>query len=571
MSAAARELARPGRGRRGRRPRARASRAARRCPTQEEIEAVARGPARVTDAAAARLRRARDRVRHPAPDRGQDVARRAAGAVHDDARRRAGRPVRGRPQRCSSCAASSGSRARASIPLFLLGRGSDLVIADAGIRGLVVQVRAEAIAASTASAFHADAGVPMARAATETQKAGLDRARVRARDPGHGRRRGLGERRRARRDTAGVLESATVVLADGTEREMPGGRARLRLPPQPVQGRGRAGRRRPGRGRAVGDVPRSQPADPDEIKARLDEIRRWRQAHQPLGLPSAGSVFRNPPGDSAGRLIDELGLKGTRIGGAVVSEKHANFIVNDQRGTAADVRRLGRARPRPGPRPSRRRPRVRDRVRRRLVRLADAGGRLMPVPPLGHEPGRDARRRRPRRPVGRARRVDRVRDGDRRRAARRRATRSSAWLIDLDGGWWRLPDGHRRDGRPQAAYDDPAALGADGPGRRRRGARPRWPRREPAARRVPRAPRPVRRGRHRPGAVRGGRPRLHRARASTASRDRHGQGGVQAPRPRAGAAGRRLARGPRGALGARPRRRARRARGVRRRRPATRG
>ena len=81
-------------------------------------------------------------------------------------------------------------------------------------------------------------------------------------------------------------------------------------------------------------------ADPEAIKARLDEIRRWRQAHQPLGLPSAGSVFRNPPGDSAGRLIEAAGLKGVRIGGAVVSEKHANFIVNDQKGSAADVRRL---------------------------------------------------------------------------------------------------------------------------------------------------------------------------------------------------------------------------------------
>jgi UDP-N-acetylmuramate dehydrogenase len=85
---------------------------------------------------------------------------------------------------------------------------------------------------------------------------------------------------------------------------------------------------------------RLAPGDPAEIKTRLDEIRRWRQAHQPLGIPSAGSVFRNPDGDSAGRLVDDLGLKGFRIGGAIVSEKHANFIVNDQRGTAADVRRV---------------------------------------------------------------------------------------------------------------------------------------------------------------------------------------------------------------------------------------
>ena len=89
------------------------------------------------------------------------------------------------------------------------------------------------------------------------------------------------------------------------------------------------------------DVRTSTPADPDVDQGRLDEIRRWRQAHQPLGLPSAGSVFRNPPGDSAGRLIEAAGLKGFRIGGAVVSEKHANFIVNDQKGTAADVRRVG--------------------------------------------------------------------------------------------------------------------------------------------------------------------------------------------------------------------------------------
>jgi hypothetical protein len=83
-----------------------------------------------------------------------------------------------------------------------------------------------------------------------------------------------------------------------------------------------------------------EPAGSDTISARLDDIRRWRQAHQPVGQKSAGSVFRNPEGDSAGRIIDELGLKGRRLGGAMVSPRHANFIVNSDAASAADVRGL---------------------------------------------------------------------------------------------------------------------------------------------------------------------------------------------------------------------------------------
>lgn len=81
---------------------------------------------------------------------------------------------------------------------------------------------------------------------------------------------------------------------------------------------------------------RVSPDDPVACGGRIDEIVRWRREHQPGGA-NAGSVFTNPPGDSAGRLIEACGLKGHRVGGAVVSEKHANFFQADPGATAADV------------------------------------------------------------------------------------------------------------------------------------------------------------------------------------------------------------------------------------------
>jgi UDP-N-acetylmuramate dehydrogenase len=81
------------------------------------------------------------------------------------------------------------------------------------------------------------------------------------------------------------------------------------------------------------------PGDPARGKAAIDEIVRWRRANQPGGS-NAGSVFTNPPDDSAGRLIDECGLKGFRMGTAQVSPKHANFIQADPDGSADDVHRL---------------------------------------------------------------------------------------------------------------------------------------------------------------------------------------------------------------------------------------
>ncbi|HEY3071944.1 MAG TPA: UDP-N-acetylmuramate dehydrogenase [Candidatus Limnocylindrales bacterium] len=218
------------------------------------------------------------------------------------------------------------------LPHLVLGRGSNAVISDRGVRGLLIQDRAEGVEIRD-NRLLAEAGLPMARAATVTQGAGLSGLEFGLAIPGTVGGAVWANAGAHESDIAQVLESATVLLSDGSERTLPLDELRLgyrdsrfKGDPQEI---------------VLSGTFRLEPASADQIKLRLDDIRRWRQAHQPLGLPSAGSVFRNPEGRSAGALIDEAGLKGFSVGGATVSEKHANFIVNDRRGSAADVRRLG--------------------------------------------------------------------------------------------------------------------------------------------------------------------------------------------------------------------------------------
>jgi UDP-N-acetylmuramate dehydrogenase len=223
-----------------------------------------------------------------------------------------------------------------SVPYFVLGRGSNLVISDAGIRGLVILNRAQQLRVE-GDRFTADSGVPMAKAATVTKDAGLSGLEFGLAIPGTVGGAVWANAGAHESDVRGVLVEASVLRADGTEETLDSDALGLAY--------------RESRLKHPGDAWSEvvtwatfalERAEPAVIAARLDEIRRWRQAHQPLGMPSAGSVFRNPgDGRSAGALIDELGLKGRRVGGAVVSEKHANFIVNDASGTASDVRTLG--------------------------------------------------------------------------------------------------------------------------------------------------------------------------------------------------------------------------------------
>lgn len=223
----------------------------------------------------------------------------------------------------------AGAAARCGVETMALGRGSNAVVSDAGFDGLVIRlaagfrdiqarrgrIRAGAAVALPQLARHAAergggglefyVGIPGTVGGAVAMNAGF-----------------FGT------ETAEVLISAVVLdLARGeaAEREA----ARLGL-----------GYRRSSltAGEVVLEADfRTEPGDPAVSAARMREATRWRKKSQPGGTLNAGSVFRNPPGDYAGRLIDQLGLKGLRRGGVRVSERHANFFVADKGASAQDV------------------------------------------------------------------------------------------------------------------------------------------------------------------------------------------------------------------------------------------
>jgi UDP-N-acetylmuramate dehydrogenase len=90
----------------------------------------------------------------------------------------------------------------------------------------------------------------------------------------------------------------------------------------------------------VGATMHLRPGHPDDIRREMEAARSWRRATQPLAEPNCGSVFKNPPADHAARLVEAAGAKGMAVGGAVISEKHSNFIVARPGATANDVYRL---------------------------------------------------------------------------------------------------------------------------------------------------------------------------------------------------------------------------------------
>jgi len=221
-------------------------------------------------------------------------------------------------------------------PLTILGRGSNVVIGDRGIRGVVIlnRSRGSSIDAATGT-VKLDSGVPMAKFATLAAEAGLTGAEFALAIPGN-----IGGAVWANAgahggDIASIVSSVTIVDAAGEERELAPGELAFGYRTSRFKGAAGSGEV------IIGARFALRRGDPAAIRARLDEIRAWRREHQPLGIPSAGSIFRNPPdGASAGALVEAAGLKGARVGGAEVSEMHANWILNRGGATAAEIREL---------------------------------------------------------------------------------------------------------------------------------------------------------------------------------------------------------------------------------------
>ncbi|HKY48123.1 MAG TPA: UDP-N-acetylmuramate dehydrogenase [Acidimicrobiia bacterium] len=219
------------------------------------------------------------------------------------------------------------------VPLLVLGRGSNLVIADEGIAGVVIHLGDEFSRIEISEMVRAGGGAGMpqvARAATKAGRLGLEFLVGIPGSVGGG-----------VRQNAGCFGQEIVdVLATAVVYDFGQGRSRI----VDVTGLDLS-YRHSGIGPldlVIGASFRAEPGDPEVGDERIRAITRWRRDNQPGGTLNAGSVFKNPPGDSAGRIIEAVGLKGLAVGGASVSERHANFFVAMPGAKAIDVYRLVR-------------------------------------------------------------------------------------------------------------------------------------------------------------------------------------------------------------------------------------
>jgi UDP-N-acetylenolpyruvoylglucosamine reductase len=213
-------------------------------------------------------------------------------------------------------------------PIFILGRGSNLLIRDGGVRGAVICLSQPAFSKIeiVGEKIHCGAGAKLKNVAVEARRNGLAGVEFLEGIPGS-----VGGALRMNAGAMGgqtfdAIESVRVMDFQGNVREMT---------PQDMA----VAYRHCGTLKnhiALAAIFRCKAAAKEEIELRMKAYSEKRWESQPAA-PSAGCIFKNPPLIPAGKLVDELGLKGTRVGGAVVSAEHGNFVINDGKATARDV------------------------------------------------------------------------------------------------------------------------------------------------------------------------------------------------------------------------------------------
>lgn len=230
--------------------------------------------------------------------------------------------------------------AEAGIPIAVLGIGTNVLVSDRGMRGIVIKLGRALGTLAWRSAtdlrqaqdvqVRAGAAAPFKKLVVEAARRGLTGLEFAEGIPGSIGGGLLMNAGAFGGEISHVVSGIVGVTPDSGERWLPReelrfGYRRFDLPPALI----------------ITHVDFTlAPGDPAAIRATMAVAKRKRDAVQPLGWPNAGSIFKNPPGDYAGRLIEAVGLKGRRVGGAMISEQHANFIVNVGEATAADVKRL---------------------------------------------------------------------------------------------------------------------------------------------------------------------------------------------------------------------------------------
>ncbi|HKX19664.1 MAG TPA: UDP-N-acetylmuramate dehydrogenase [bacterium] len=214
------------------------------------------------------------------------------------------------------------------VPFVVLGRGSNVLIADRGIRGVVLKTgRGQEHVTYDGPCLHAECGVSLPHLSRRTAERGLAGLEFAAGIPGS-----VGG---AVVMNAGAHGCAMADVLISVRARTPGGLVTWAAADLEMRYRHSRVQDQPG---VVLDCEmRLRPAPAAETVARLEAWLETRAESQPLGPPSSGCIFRNPDDDYAGRLIDVAGIKRLRVGGAVVSDRHANYILNTGGATARDV------------------------------------------------------------------------------------------------------------------------------------------------------------------------------------------------------------------------------------------